>query len=231
MDSSKRKLVAEEADSSSKSKKRTQCYREAYTLKFPCVKPVASDASRVMCEVCQSEFGIKYGGIDDVKRHVEGARHLKNVKSKELSNSNQQITGFFARAPTSAITNLEMDTTRAEVTMVDLCVDLNLPMSALDKFSKAFRTIFRDSKIAKNFQCARTKGTAIVKEMAALTTLELADRMKSGCFTLSTDGSNDKGGEKLFPLVVRTIDPKSLEVRSDALSVPATTGSATGNDF
>ena len=88
--------------------------------------------------------------------------------------------------------------------------------------------MFPDSKIAKSFQCARSKGTAIAKEMSALTTLRLVERMKSQPFTISTDGSNDKGGEKLFPLFVRTVNPDTMEVRSDALSVPAIEGSATG---
>lgn len=81
--------------------------------------------------------------------------------------------------------------------------------------------MFPDSKIATNFKCGRSKGTAIAKEIAAKTTLDLADRMKRLPFTISTDGSNDRGEEKLFPLVVRTFNPDTKEVRSDALSVPS----------
>lgn len=88
--------------------------------------------------------------------------------------------------------------------------------------------MFPDSKIAKDYKCARSKGTAIVKEMSAKITLSLGERMKRLPFTISTDGSNDKGGAKLFPLVVRTVDPDTMEVRSDALSVPSIQGSATG---
>ena len=208
------------------SKKRTQCYRTAYTEKYAFIKPTTSDPSRVFCETCKSEFGIRYGGIDDVRRHVEGARHESKAKALESSKKSKPIKSYFATQ--NAVSNLDLDVTKAEVTMVDLCVELNLPMSSLDKFTKTFKKIFHDSKIAKNFQCARSKGTAIIKEIAAVTSEDLACRMKTGCFTLSTDGSNDKGGEKLFPLIVRTVDPQSREVRSDALSVPALEGSATG---
>ena len=112
--------------------------------------------------------------------------------------------------------------------MVDLAIELNLPLAAMDKITKGVKAMFHDSKIAKDFQCSRSKSTAIVKEMAATTTLQLAERMQKMPFTISTDGSNDRGSEKLFPLVVRTVCPDSNEVRSDALSVPVLEGSATG---
>ena len=63
-----------------------------------------------------------------------------------------------------------MDVFSAKVKMVDLVIDLNLPMSSLDKLSisKVMKKMFHDSKIGKSFQCARSKGTAIAKEMSAL---------------------------------------------------------------
>ena len=63
------------------------------------------------------------------------------------------------------LTNFDMDVFSAKV---DLVIDLNLPMSSLDKLSKGMKKMFHDSKIGKSFQCARSKGTAIVKEMSAL---------------------------------------------------------------
>ena len=131
------------------SKKRTQCYRTAYTEKYAFIKPTTSDPSRVFCETCKSEFGIRYGGIDDVRRHVEGARHESKAKALESSKKSKPIKSYFATQ--NVVSNLDLDVTKAEVTMVDLCVELNLPMSSLDKFTKTFKKIFHDSKIAKNF--------------------------------------------------------------------------------
>ena len=61
-----------------------------------------------------------------------------------------------------------MDVFSAKVKRVDLVIDLNLLMSSLDKLSKGMKKMFHDSKIGKSFQCARSKGTAIAKEMSAL---------------------------------------------------------------
>ena len=61
-----------------------------------------------------------------------------------------------------------MDVFSTKVKMVDLVIDLNLPMSSQDKLSKGMKKMFHDSKIGKSFQCARSKATAIAKEMSAL---------------------------------------------------------------
>ncbi|KAK2174672.1 hypothetical protein NP493_781g00014 [Ridgeia piscesae] len=84
-----------------------------------------------------------------------------------------------------------------------------------------------DSTIARKFHCGRSKATALIKEMAGNTKTSLAERMRTRPFTQSTDGSDD-GGSKQFPLVVRSVVPTSLEVRSDVLSMPVFRGSATG---
>lgn len=47
-------------------KKRAQCYRESYTEKYSFIKPGSID-TRVLCTVCASEFGCKYGGMDDIR--------------------------------------------------------------------------------------------------------------------------------------------------------------------
>lgn len=76
-------------------------------------------------------------------------------------------------------------------------------------------------------KCGRNKATAMIAEMATIQQKSLEERMKSGPFTISTDGSNDNIS-KQYPMVVRTIDPNSGLVNSELLSVPICTESATG---
>lgn len=78
--------------------------------------------------------------------------------------------------------------------------------------------------------CGRNKSTVMVKELAHMISGTLAQRMKDGPFTLSTDGSNDERS-KQYPVVVRTVDTKSGSVNSELLSVPICEGSATGMIF
>jgi hypothetical protein len=120
--------------------------------------------------------------------------------------------------------------------LVDLATELNLPLSALDKFTKAFKLMFKKDDVAKQFQCGRSKATAIIKEIAVKSTLSLAECMKHHPFTVCTvfsvctddHVSNDMGSSKLFPIVVRIFDTETDLVTSNVLSIPACEGSATG---
>ena len=105
----------------------------------------------------------------------------------------------------------------AEVAMVDLVVELNLPLSTLDKINKVVKKVFKDSDMAKNFQCAGSKDTAIVKEISAKASLSLGERISRQPFTVSTDGSNDAGCHKLYPLAIKSVNPDTLEVSSEIL--------------
>ena len=225
---SDRVIVKRKSNSGGKKVKRCTSFSEKYTEKYSFIKPGLSDSQ---AEICATSFGCAHGGLNDVVRHVEGTSHKKRAEERErqskLVKSNKKILDLFpASSGRSQVSNQELSVMRAETYFVDAVVEMNLPMASLDTFSKLVKKAFRDSKIAQSFQCARSKGTAVAKELAAKITLALAERMKLGPFTLSTDGSNDSGSSKLFPLVVRTVNPDTEEVRSDALSVPAIEGSA-----
>ena len=83
----------------------------------------------------------------------------------------------------------------------------------------------------KNFQCGRSKGTAIVKEVSAKATLSLGERISHQPFTVSTDGSNDAGCQKLYPLAIKSVNPDTLEVSSEMLSIPICEGSSIGGNI
>ena len=76
-------------------------------------------------------------------------------------------------------------------------------------------------------KCGRNKATAIIMDLAKITKKDISERMRTGPFTISTDGSND-AKSKQFPLVVRTVDPVTSTVNSELLSIPICKESATG---
>ena len=88
--------------------------------------------------------------------------------------------------------------------IVELIANLNLSMNAASTLTSAFKVMFHDSAIAQQFQCWRTKTTAIMKDLSSKHKALL--RMKSGPFSLATDGSNDSNA-KPFSIVVRTFNP------------------------
>ena len=172
-----------ESGGTSKEKRRVQEFRPKYEEDWPFIKPGKKGQTFAFCDICVCDIGISSGGHNDIKRHVGTEKHKTNAKRRK-EEANNQITGFFVQKQSDK--SEDSGVIRAEVMMTDLVVELNLPLAAMDKFNKAVKVMFPDSKIVKGFQCARSKTTAIVKEIAAQTTLTLAERMKNAPFTIST---------------------------------------------
>lgn len=102
----------------------------------------------------------------------------------------------------------------AEVKFTAFIVEHNLPLAVADHAGPLFKSMFPDSNIAAKYGCARTKTTAIINN--ALST-ELTEpvlmAVKTSPFTLSVDGSNDNGVEKLYPMAVRIWDAGLVKTR------------------
>lgn len=219
------KRAGDSSVDNSSTKRRTQVFIPKYTEEWPCIKASRRDETLAYCEICVSNFSIKHGGRDDVRRHVAGKKHaelaLQASKTQDLSN-------FFKKK--SSIEN-NFSTMKAEMSFIDFALEHNIPLAAMDKLTKVVKKSFPDSEIARTFQCGRSKSTALVKEISADAASGLIETMKKSPFTISTDGSNDIGSLKLFPIVVRTVNPETREVRSDVLSVPTLEGPATGENI
>lgn len=134
----------------------TRC-RERISLSFLRV-PKRPVSAVILKSVCDSDFSIGLGGRDDCRRHVASKKHTDYAS---LQSGSKSISSFFA-APKETF-----NVTKAETIMMDLITQLNLPIAAADKFTKAFKVMFPDSDIAKKFQCGRSKGTAIIKELSS----------------------------------------------------------------
>lgn len=207
-------------------KKKTtgQTFRESYKQEWPCFKPSAKGPNYAFCSTCRVDICIAHAGRDDCRRHVASKKHSEYTK---LLKDNVSVASMF-KSNSEETENLKV--MRAEAFMIDQIVDMNLPISSADSFSKTYKVMFPDSVIAKKFSCARTKTSAVLDHMAKVTHQSLKDRLKNQPFTISTDGSNDSKS-KLYPVVVRTFDEVAGEVRSDLLSVPECKDSATGENI
>ena len=95
----------------------------------------------------------------------------------------------------------------------------NLAFLTSDHATKLFPKMFPDSEIAKQFACARTKTTAIVKE--ALSPYHLKTTIESMCnpFSVLIDESNDKT-DKSCIILVRVLDSTVGDIRTRFLDMP-----------
>ena len=91
--------------------------------------------------------------------------------------------------------------------MVGFLAEHNLPLAVADHIGPLVKDIFPDSKIAKGYQCTRTKATCILnRAIKPELQRNLITQMRESCYSICTDGSNDQNLEKMNPVTVRLFD-------------------------
>ncbi|KAK6490362.1 hypothetical protein HHUSO_G4876 [Huso huso] len=147
----------------------------------------------------------------DVERHIESESHQRKVKAGEQS---QQITKFTVNTAPKVdnMTQLEVKAQRAEIKVAVMMVNHNVPLAVADHFSPLMKECFKDSDVAQRYGAARTKTICIInRAIAPYLHDELVKKMRNRPLTLSTDGSNDAGREKMNPLTVKLFDVDRVE--------------------
>lgn len=94
--------------------------------------------------------------------------------------------------------------------MAVLTASSSIPLAFHDRLSPAIRSCFSDSKIGNNYHSAST--CMLNLAVAPFLVSKLLDSMKSHPFSLSTDGSNDSGIEKMNTTSIRLFDEGSYKV-------------------
>lgn len=204
---------------SSKKIKYSSSFQKAYTDEFPCIVSSRKGNTFAMCIVCQTDFSVAHGGRSDVLKHVSTQKHKDKVKCVD---KNEKLN-FFSQSKDQRVIN-------AECLFSAFLVEHNLPLNVSDHAASLFRKMFPDSEIAKKYSSARTKTTAIVKEMGMEYKSEILDLIRTAPFCVSTDGSNNTDS-KLYPIVVTCFNPVSSEIVSNLLTVPALEGDSTGHNI
>ena len=125
------------------SKKSGQKYKTAYTEKWRCLGPSRKGPTHVYCSTCDKDFSCAHSGQYDCKKHCESSSHLER---QALLKKNTTLTTFLARP--NPETTLKRNVTKSELMMCELIAELNLSLSSADTFTKAFKEMFPDSKIA-----------------------------------------------------------------------------------
>ena len=92
----------------------------------------------------------------------------------------------------------------AEVKAAGFLAEHSLPFTTADHLGSLFKSIFPDSIIAKAYSCGKTKASctlnrAIAPDMQSI----LIEQMKTSCYSIATDGSNDQALQKMNPVTVR----------------------------
>lgn len=192
-----------------KKKISSQRYRKEYSDEWPCLTFTDVSPNFVHCKTCNCNFSIAHGGRNDCRRHVLSPKHEQN---KKLCSQVKPLESYLTKYSNTNII-------KAEMLFTSFIVEHNIPIAVADHAAPLFQAMFPDSEVAKQYSCARTKTTAIVKCMAESTSLEIVKVLQDSHFSLATDGSTDHNDIKLYPLVVTYFDINKGEIVNRLLSI------------
>ncbi|GFR74611.1 hypothetical protein ElyMa_003897300 [Elysia marginata] len=82
-------------------------------------------------------------------------------------------------------------------------VEHNLLLAIVDRAVPLLKEMFPDSPTAKENKCRPTKTRQIVSSLASEAKEKTVGMVQNRPFSLSTDASNNKGSEQLYPIILR----------------------------
>ena len=126
------------------------------------MRPSRKGQTYVFCNVCQTDFCVAGGGVHEVKRHMETAKHKCGLE--DITSQPGIAQAMVARQQHTALSEQTM---KAEVFFVKFIAEHNLSFRSADHFGKLVKVMFPDSKIASSFACSRTKTAAVVNSAMA----------------------------------------------------------------
>ncbi|XP_069139811.1 uncharacterized protein [Argopecten irradians] len=201
----------------------SQKYMSEYEQSFPCFRKSAMGVNHAYCTVCNVNISISHGGIGDLKKHIGTKKHVEVAKLRE----GQKISNFFPSKSTSS----DDGVIRAEVIFTKFIIENNAPLTLADNAGTMFRNMFPDSEIAKKYSCARTKSTAIAHCLAEDDDHQITKVISTAPFSIATDGSNDYGDVKLYPIIVKYFDDTVGLISTTMLTLSECEGRSTGENI
>lgn len=108
-----------------------------------------------------------------------------------------------------------------------------MPLSLADHATKIFKKMFPPGlahTVASKYGAGHTKTRALVEELAFDSARDIITILQTAPYCLATDGSND-ADSKLYPIIVRYMDPSLGFICENLLCMPACTEPSTGENI
>ena len=109
------------------------------------MSPSRKGASFAFCTLCSVDFCIGGGGVHEVKRHCESAKHKCNLEGME---SQPSISSAMAKASKDSESEKVM---KSKLYFAHFVAEHNLSFATADHFTKLCKVMFPDSKVAESF--------------------------------------------------------------------------------
>ena len=141
------------------------------------------------CSICNADFSVAAGGINDVKRHLDTQKHQSFVHQVILQPP--VMSCFKTHYESAAVAT-------AEIYFATFVAEHNLSFLCTDHFTKLCKVMFPDSKIAHSFSSGRRKTTAIIKHAIAPSLNSIVVKAcQQSPITILCDGGSDQLGKNI----------------------------------
>ena len=160
-----------------------QKFKETYSEKCKWITKSSLGSHYARCNPCRSDFNIKHGGSNDIRKHINTAKHKIQIKCLQGVSTIET----FVNIPSNV-----SGVTSAECMVTNFIIEHNLPVNVSDHLTELIKAICPDSDIAKKYQCKRRKSTHIIHEMSRDVIRSLDKVLKTEPFSISTDGSESR---------------------------------------
>ncbi|XP_008189985.1 uncharacterized protein LOC103311924 [Acyrthosiphon pisum] len=151
--------------------------------------------SHFHCRTCACDCK---GGISAVQKHNSSKKHI------ELS-SNAKVDSVFNMPSMIKQKAVLKNIKETEIRIASFVVEHNIPINVSDHIVSLINSIQLQPKYLAKLTCDRTKCTAIINNVIAITGFEdLVNYLKTNKFSLLVDESTDISSVKNLAMVVRT---------------------------
>ncbi|KAF0685300.1 protein FAM200B-like, partial [Aphis craccivora] len=176
--------------------KRKCHFSDNYTKEWSFIKRGRNEYE-AHCTICTIFISVSHSGKTSIHDHNKSNTHKSNIS---IASSSQDISTFMVKENTPE----DILVCAAELTTAYKVVNHHQSFNSLDCNTKLNSKLYPDSKIAAKQSTARTKATAIIKNILAPHSLQtIKEEIEQVPFYgVLTDASNHNA-EKLFPLIIQ----------------------------
>ena len=168
-----------------------------------------------------------HGGANDVVKHFSSQNHLQAMSStcSTHTHANLDLDSEAAKRARRKREEEQLQVQKAETLFVQCVAEHNLPFRIGDHFTKLVRGMFPDSDIARQFQCSRTKTSALVRygngSFCHDKLVETLTSTKPVYYSLLVDESNDRGVDAKDQVVLlRFFVPSAMKAVTRFIDLP-----------
>ncbi|KAL6434456.1 hypothetical protein ACFW04_006098 [Cataglyphis niger] len=178
----------------------------------PWLREVSHDVNSFFCTFCNTSV---IGGLSQIYRHAETIKHKTMCKTNKTNESSEDV-----KTNDEPILSFEKRKKLAEKRYAALIVDKNISHQTAKEILTLFQEIGKDYNVLKKMNMGRTKCTNIISNvLCPVETDRVVSNIQNTKFSIFIDETSDILNEKWMTFLVRYVDPKTLNIRSQLVKL------------